>query len=38
MEVSDGVMAVVLLFEEDMMRLICGYAPQNLKSFKKVFF
>ena len=25
----DKVMAVVLVFEEAMLRLICGYAPQN---------
>ena len=27
--VSDRVMAFVLVFEEDVLRLICGYAPQN---------
>ena len=27
--VSDRVMTVVVLFEEDVLRLICGYAPQS---------
>ena len=27
--VSDRVMAVVLVFEKDVLRLICGYAPQS---------
>ena len=26
---SDRVMAVVLVFEEDVLRLICGHAPQG---------
>ena len=30
--VSDSVMTFVV-FEEDVMRLICGYAPQSGKSF-----
>ena len=29
--VSDRVMAVVLVFEEDVLRLICGYAPQSVR-------
>ena len=32
--VIDRMMAVVLVFEEDVLRLICGYAPQ---SGRKVF-
>ena len=32
---SDGVMAVVLAFEEDVLRLICGYAPQSQKSLEE---
>ena len=32
-------MAVVMVFEEDMMRLICRYAPQREISFEeKVFY
>ena len=27
--VSDGVMTVVVVFEEDVVRLICGFAPQS---------
>ena len=27
--VSDRVMIVVVVFEEDVLRLICGHAPQN---------
>ena len=27
--VSDREMVVVLFFEEDVLRLICGYAPQT---------
>ena len=27
--VSDSVIAVVLFFEEDVQRLVCGYAPQS---------
>ena len=30
--VHDGVMTVVI-FEEDVMRSICGYAPQSERSF-----
>ena len=30
--VSDRVMTVVVVFEEDVLRLICGYAPQSGKS------
>ena len=33
--VSDRVMAVVLIFEEDVLRLICGYAPQNGRRLDK---
>ena len=28
-KVNDRVMAVVLVFEEDLLRLICVYAPQR---------
>ena len=31
--VSDRVMAVVLVFKEDVLRIICGYALQSGKSF-----
>ena len=31
--VSDGVMTVV--FEEDVLRLICGYAPQSGRSLEE---
>ena len=31
--VSDRVKVVVLVFEEDVMRLICGFAPQSGGSF-----
>ena len=31
--VSDRVMAVVLVFEEDVLRLICGYAAQTGRCF-----
>ena len=34
-EVSDRVMAVVLVFEEDVLWLICGYAPQSGRRFKE---
>ena len=27
--VSDGVMTVVVVFEEDVLMLICGYAPRS---------
>ena len=27
--VNDGMTTVVLVFEEDVLRLICGYAPQS---------
>ena len=30
--VRDGVMAFVLVFEEDVLRVICGYAKQSGKS------
>ena len=30
---NDGVMAVVLIFEEDVLRLSCAYAPQSGRSF-----
>ena len=32
--VSDRVMSVVV-FEEDVLRLICGYAPQSGRSFEE---
>ena len=28
-------MPVVLVFEEDVLRLICGYAPQNGRQFEE---
>ena len=33
--VSDGVMAIVLVFEEDVLRLICAYFAQNGRCFEK---
>ena len=33
--VSNGVMAVVLVFEVDVLRLICGYAPQSGRSLEE---
>ena len=33
--VIDRVMTVVIVFEEDVLRLICGYAPQSGKSFEE---
>ena len=33
--VSDRVMNVVVVFEEDVLRLICGYAPQSGRSFEE---
>ena len=33
--VCDKVMAVVLVFEADVLMLNCGYAPQNGRRFKK---
>ena len=33
--VSDRVMTVVVVIEEDMLRLICGYAPQSRRSFEE---
>ena len=33
--VNDRVMEVVLVFEEDVLRLICGYALQSGRSVKK---
>ena len=35
--VSDKVMTVVLVFEEDIFRLICGYALLSEISSKKLF-
>ena len=32
--VSDRVMAVALVIEDDVQRLICGYAPLSEKSLK----
>ena len=34
-KVSDGVMTVVVVVEEDVLRLICGYAPQSGRSFEE---
>ena len=36
--VSDRVMAVVLVFEEDVLWLICGYAPQSGRSLEEKHF
>ena len=33
--VIDRVMAVVLVFQEDVLRLICEYAPQSGKRFEE---
>ena len=33
--VSDIVMSVFLVFEEDVQRMICGHAPQSVRSFLK---
>ena len=33
--VSDRVMAVVVIFEEDVLRLICGCAPQSGRSLEE---
>ena len=33
--VSDGVMTVVVVFEKDVLRLTCGYAPQSGDILKK---
>ena len=33
--VSDGVMTVVVVLEEDVLMLICGYAPQKEEVWKK---
>ena len=32
---SDRVMTLVVVFEEDVLRLICGYAPQNGRSLEE---
>ena len=32
--VSDRVMTLVIAFEEDVLRLICGYAPQSGRSLE----
>ena len=32
--VSDRVMTLVDVFEEDVLRLICGYAPESLRSLE----
>ena len=36
--VSDRVMAVVLIFKEDVLRLICGYALQSGRSLEEKVF
>ena len=36
--VSDSVMTVAVVFEEDVLRLICGYALQRGRSLKKSLF
>ena len=33
--VSDRMMTVVVVFEEDVLRLICGYAPQSGRSLEE---
>ena len=33
--VSDRVMTVVVVFEEDVLRLICGYTPQSGRSLEE---
>ena len=33
--VSGRVMTVAVVFEEDVLRLICGYAPQSGRSFEE---
>ena len=33
--VSDRVTTVVVVFEEDVLRLICGYAPQSGRCMEK---
>ena len=33
--VNYRVMAVVLVFEEDVLRLVCGHTPQNGRSLKE---
>ena len=32
---SDRVMTVVVVFEEDVLRLICGYVPQSGRSLEE---
>ena len=36
--VSDRVMSVVVVFEEDGLRLICGHAPQSGRSLEEEVF
>ena len=36
--VNDRVMSVVVVFEEDVLRLICGYAPQSERSLEEIVF
>ena len=33
--VSDGVESVVVVVDEDVLRLICGYAPQSGRSLEE---
>ena len=33
--VSDRVMTIVIVFYEDLLRLICGYAPQSGRSLEE---
>ena len=33
--VSDRVMVVVFVYEEDVLRLICGYVPQSGRSLEE---
>ena len=32
---TDRVMTLVVVFEEDVLRLICGYAPQSGRSLEE---
>ena len=33
--VSDGVMNIIVVFEEDVLRLICGCVPQSGRIWRK---
>ena len=34
-ELCEGVVEVMIGFEEDVLRLICGYAPQSWRSLEE---